>query len=202
MALLGMRRGTGWANRWLDARAAPADARSMRGAAVVIVLTLAACSARIPVPTAIPVGGARAAITHQNLVAARSQMAGGLVEPGWLPDGFVLVNADYDKAEGEIVSVDLVYDGAEHRLHLWQTLVDPAAMGETDPVGKGEPIEGTPWGVSRLPATQVGSAGVVEYAARLDDGRTVTIDTDLDVDTMRRVLESLLLGDADKSGVP
>jgi hypothetical protein len=43
---------------------------------------------------------------------------------------------------------------------------------------------------------------VVEYAARLDDGRTVTIDTDLDVDTMRRVLESLLLGDADKSGVP
>jgi len=36
---------------------------------------------------------------------------------------------------------------------------------------------------------------VIEFSTRLEDGRTVTVDSDLDEDTMGRVLESLYLQD-------
>jgi hypothetical protein len=49
------------------------------------------------------------------------------------------------------------------------------------------------WSANPLSEAQVGRAGVVEYSSRLDDGRTVTVDTDLDRGTSLRVLESLIL---------
>ena len=162
----------------------------MRGVIVVTVLGLAGCGANMPTPTDIPVGGVRAPITQQNLVAAREGMPGGLLEPGWLPDGFVLVNADYIGAGNEM-SVDLFYVGPSHQLHIWQTRISPAELGAQDPVPKGQPLDGTDWNANPLPAAQVGSDGVVEFSTRLEDGRTITVDSDLDEGTMRRILESL-----------
>lgn len=165
----------------------------MRGVLLTILLVLAGCSASMPRPTDIPVGGARAPITQQNRVAAREGMPGGLLEPGWLPDGFVLVSADYIEADDQIESVDVSYQGPSHYLHIWQTNASPEHLGDKDPVPMGQPIAGTVWGANPLPAAQIGRAGVVEYSARLADGRTASIDSDLDADTMKRVLEMLYL---------
>ena len=162
----------------------------MRGVTLASFFIVAGCGLSTPAATDIPVGGVRAPITQENLVAARDQ-PGGLLEPGWLPEGFVLVHADYIEARNEISSVDLFYGGPEHALHIWQTGIPPGELGAEDPVPKGQPLAGTDWNVNRLPAAQVGREGVVEYSTRLGDGRTVTVDSDLDDDTMRRVLESL-----------
>ena len=164
--------------------------RRARGAAVLL---LSGCGGIMPTPADIPIGGVRAPITEQNLVAAREGMPGGLLEPGWLPEGFVLVHADYIEAGSEISSVDLFYKGAEHGLHIWQTAMSPDELGAEDPLPLGEPLAGTDWNANELSAAQVGSEGVVEYSTRLEDGRTVTIDSDLDEATMRRVLEALHL---------
>lgn len=107
------------------------------------VLVLAGCGPSLSTPAEVPVGGVRAPIIRENLVAARTGMPGGLLEPGWLPDGFVLVNADYMGAANEIQSVDLDYDGVTHYLHIWQSHATPDQLGEIDPLPKGEPIEGT-----------------------------------------------------------
>lgn len=149
----------------------------------------------LPTPANVPVGGVGARIVREDLLAARTGMPGGLLEPGWLPDGFVLVNADYIEAANQIQSVDLAYDGVTNYLHIWQSYASPDELGESDPVPKGEPIEGTEWNANPLPVAQVGRPGVVEFSTRLEDGRTVTIDSDLDDNTMRRVLESLHLRD-------
>jgi hypothetical protein len=159
------------------------------------VLVLAGCGPSLSTPAEVPVGGVRAPIIRENLVAARTGMPGGLLEPGWLPAGFVLVNADYMGAANEIQSVDLDYDGVTHYLHIWQSHATPDQLGEIDPLPKGEPIEGTEWNANPLPAAQVGRPGVIEFSTRLEDGRTVTVDSDLDEDTMGRVLESLYLQD-------
>ena len=98
-------------------------------------------------------------------------------------------------AANEIQSVDLGYDGVTHYLHIWQSHATPDQLGEIDPLPKGEPIEGTEWNANPLPAAQVGRPGVIEFSTRLEDGRTVTVDSDLDEDTMGRVLESLYLQD-------
>jgi hypothetical protein len=89
--------------------------------------------------------------------------------------------------------VDLEYDGGTHYVHIWQTNAAPEHLGDKDPVSLGEPMPGTEWGANPLPAGQVGRPGVVEYSARLPDGRTASIDSDLDTDTMKRVLDSLQL---------
>ena len=177
--------------RGLDANGKLPDAQRMRGVIVATLLVLAGCGANMPTPTDIPVGGVRAPITQQNLVAAREGMPGGLLEPGWLPDGFVLVHADYIEAGNEIASVDLVYDGPDHQLHIWQTRISPAELGAQDPVPMGQPLQDTRWNANPLPAAQVGGDGVVEFSTRLEDGRTITLDSDLDEGTMRRVLDSL-----------
>ncbi len=158
------------------------------------LLVLAGCGANMPTPTDIPVGGVRAPITQQNLVAAREGMPGGLLEPGWLPDGFVLVNAEYGGA-GDEMSVDLFYVGPSHQLHIWQTRISPAELGAQDPVPMGQPLQDTGWNANPLPAAQVGGDGVVEFSTRLEDGRTITLDSDLDEGTMRRVLDSLYFRD-------
>lgn len=151
-------------------------------------------------PSEIPVGGVREPITRQNLAAARNGYAGGLLEPGWLPNGFVLVYAEYNQQGGDLDSVDLRYEADGHYLHVWQTHASPEALGQKDPVAKGEPMPGTRWNSYPLPAEQAGGDGVVEYSARLDDERTVSIDSDLDQDTMRHVLDSVYLhGPAESS---
>ncbi|HET8776237.1 MAG TPA: hypothetical protein VFN76_01125 [Candidatus Limnocylindria bacterium] len=156
-------------------------------------LMLVACAAATPTPD-IPIAGLREPITRENLEAARGGMAGGLLEAGWLPDGFALVNADYIEQGGSIWSVDLFYqhaDGAS--VHIWQTLVSAAELGDKDPVALSEPIPSTDWNANPLPAGQVGRPGVVEFSTRLDDGRTVSIDSDLGRDIMLRILESLVM---------
>ncbi len=159
------------------------------------MLALAGCGLALPAPAEIPIGGVRAAITGENLAAARSEMDGGLLEPGWLPDGFVLVHADYIGRGNRIDSVDLFYEGGTNYLHVWQSHVSPDDLGAVDPVRNGAPLEGTDWNANPLPEAQVGRPGVVDYSTRLDDGRTVTVDSDLDVETMRRVLDLLYLRD-------
>jgi hypothetical protein len=146
-----------------------------------------------PTPSEIPVGGVRESIIRQNLAAARNGFRGGLLEPGWLPDSFVLVGAEYSQQGSEIDSVDLRYEAGPHYLHIWQTDASPEQLGEKDPVAKAEPMPGTQWNRHPLSAEQVGRDGVVEYSRRLDDGRTVSIDSDLDQDTMRHVLDSVYL---------
>jgi len=165
----------------------------MRGIIGAVMLVLVACGISMPTPAEIPIGGVRAPITRDNLVAARIGMAGGLLEPGWLPDGFVLVHADYIEAANQIQSVDLAYDGPGGTLHIWQTQVSAEELGANDPVRLGQPMEGSAWNANPLPAARVGRAGVVEYSTRLEDGRTVSVDSDLDEETIRRVLESMVL---------
>jgi hypothetical protein len=148
---------------------------------------------RSPSPAEIPVAGVRESVTRRNLAEARNGIAGGLLEPGWLPDGFAMVNADYS-AEGNVISsVDLRYEGGGHYVHVWQTRASPEELGDKDPVANGSPLAGTQWNANPLPSEQVGRTGVVEYSTRLADGRTVSIDGDLDAGTMRRVLDSMYL---------
>lgn len=120
-------------------------------------------------------------------------MAGGLLEASWLPDGFALVNAEFDAGGDRVWSVDLVYEGSGHYVHVWQTHVSPEELGDQDPVLLGEPIPSTGWRANPLPAAQVGRAGVVEFSTRLDDGRTVSIDSDLERTMMLRILDALVL---------
>jgi hypothetical protein len=117
----------------------------MGRAITATLLVLAGCGLGVPPATEIPVGGVREPITRENLVVVRAGMAGGLREPSWLPDGFVLVHADYLETASRIASVDLAYHGADRYLHIWQTHIAPDELGESDPVPKGEPLEGTEW---------------------------------------------------------
>lgn len=163
---------------------------------IAVGVLMPSCSAALPVASEIPIGGVREPITRENLVAAREGMPGGLLEPSWLPSGFALVNADYMESEGRIASVDLWYRGTEEYLHVWQTSMPAEELGDTDPVRLGEPIPSMDWRANPLAVAQVGRPGVVEYSTRLDDGRTVTVDTDLDRATVFRILEALGLRDA------
>jgi hypothetical protein len=143
--------------------------------------------------TEIPISGVRESITRQNLAAAREGMLGGLFEPGWLPEGFALVYAEYVTEQNRVTSVDLRYESDGHYLHVWQTRVPEEQLGGKDPVANGSPLAGTQWNANPLPSEQVGRTGVIEYSTRLADGRTVSIDGDLDAVTMRRVLDSMYL---------
>jgi hypothetical protein len=149
----------------------------------------ATAAATLPAATEIPIAGVRESITRQNLADARNGIPGDLLEPGWLPGGFALVNAEYSAEGDEINSVDLRYEGGGHYVHVWQTRTPPEQLGQKDPVAKGSPLAGTQWTANPLPSGQVG----VEYSRRLEDGRTVSIDSDLDESTMRHVLDSMYL---------
>jgi hypothetical protein len=168
----------------------PISGLTVSGLAVILL----ACSAPSGLDPEIPVAGAREPATRENLVAAREGMAEGLLEPGWLPDGFALVNAEYIESGGRVWSVDLFYEHADgHSVRIWQTRVSPEELGAEDPIALAEPMPSSDWSANPLSEAQVGRAGVVEYSSRLDDGRTVTVDTDLDRGTSLRVLESLIL---------
>jgi hypothetical protein len=169
--------------------------RSRFAMALVCTIVLAACQGSVlpaPVPTDIPIAGVREPMTRQDLAAARDGMAGGLVEPAWLPDGFRLVHIGYCGALEQ--STDLYYDDGEHYLHIWQAHRDPAELGNSDPVPLGEPMAiggDVEWHANTRVAAQTGRIGVVEYSARWPDGRTISVDSDLDSDLMVRVLESI-----------
>ncbi len=165
-------------------------------ALAVVLAQLMACNASIPsatstpAPTDVPIGGVRPTITRQDLAAARDHMAGGLLEPCWLPDGFHLDHIAYFAPER---SADLWYGGGDHYLHIWQVHRQPAELGSDDPVTQGNPrsTETDEWRVRPLSAAQVGESGIVEYSSRWADGRTLSIDSDLDADVMERVLGSI-----------
>ena len=157
--------------------------------AALLVLACTACG-----PDEIPVGGIREPITRENLVAARERMEGGLLEPGWLPDGFALVNAEFDASGGRVWSVDLAYQAANgHYVHMFQTHFPGGQAGAEDPLALGDPIPGTDWNRRAIPPEDVGRPGVAEFSTRLDDGRTVLVDSDLDQEAMLRVLDSLVV---------
>ena len=168
---------------------------SLHAAAVAGLIAIAtACSLPAPTATDVPIGGVRQRITRENLHAARIGMAGGLLEAGWLPVRFTLANADFVESGGRVGSVDLVYEHPDgHFVHIFQTHASPEDLGGQDPVALGEPIPSSDWNANALSAAQTGRAGVVEFSTRLDDGRTVSIDSDLDRATMLRVLDSLIL---------
>jgi hypothetical protein len=143
-------------------------------------------------PREIPIGGDRQDITREDLAVARG-MPGGLLEPTWLPDGFELVHVTFDVLGDAMRSVDLTYLAGLTEVHVWQTNIPPEELGPDDPVALGEPFQGTGWNAQVLPVEQVGQQGVVEYATRLPDDRTVSVLSDLQPDVMRRILDSMQL---------
>jgi hypothetical protein len=165
----------------------------------MLVLIATGCTSLAPAASDVPIGGPRPQFTRANLTAARQRLAGGLLEPGWLPGRFELTLADYTETDGHIRSVDLNYSDGTRYLHVWQTNLAPAELGAADPVVLGQPMTGLAWGRYSLPASQAGRPGVIDYSSRLADGRTVSIDTDLDDATMRRVLASVVIREADAS---
>ena len=165
-------------------------------AVVSIAAVLGGCAALAPTPTEIPIGGVREPVTRQDRAAAREGMPGGLLEPAWLPGGFELVNVGYIGTANQVETVDLNYDDGSNYVHIWQTHLSADQLGETDPFPLGDPIAiggDVEWHANALPAEQAGRKGVMEFSARLPDGRTVSVDSDLDADVMERVLESLYL---------
>lgn len=144
-----------------------------------------------PAPTEIPFGGERASVLPRELAAARNGMPGGLVEPSWLPDGFELVFVFY--AGGLEDSTDLNFHDGEHHVHIWQAFRGPGELGPKEPFDYGDrsPIGDTvEWNATSL-EDQLETPGLVEYRGRMPDGRTVTVDSTLDAETMERVLQSL-----------
>lgn len=143
----------------------------------------------VPQPTAteIAVGGVRAAIVRHNLADARSLMPGGVVEPGWLPGGFFLTQAEYNRPGstiGPIDSVDLYYQGPGGRnVHVWQTLGQN--LGSKAPVGVGEVVPGV-WDSLELPG------GRLQLSTRASDGRTVTVDGNLPADEVQEIVQRLV----------
>jgi len=171
--------------------------------AVSMTVALVGCAALTPTPAEIPIGGVREPFTRQDLAAARERMPGGLLEPAWLPDRFELVHVGRSGGANQIETVDLDYSDGTSYVHIWQTHLSPDQLGGSDPFPLGVPVGiggEVEWHANALSAAQVFREGVVEYSARLPDGRTVSVDSDLDADVMRRVLESLLLRAAPTDG--
>lgn len=158
-------------------------------------MTAAACGS---LPQQVPVGGVRAPITAENIAHIRAEMPGGVLEPGWLPDGFRLVHAEFIGTGAHVGSVDLFYESDTNYVHVWQTLASPEDLAQNDPVAHGDPIAGSEWNANALHPAQTGRADVVvEYSSRRPDGRTVTADSDLPEDVMLRILESMLMRSAE-----
>lgn len=162
-------------------------------APVAAALALSGCAALGPARTDVPVGGVRAEIVTDNRAAAREKFPGGLLEPAWLPEGFELVQLEYAGGGRHVDSVDQAYMAGELYVHIWQTVAE--LPPEADPLSGGQPVDiaGVTWHVERPDPGDVGRAGVIVLNARLEDGRTVSVDGNLSEDSMRRVVESLVL---------
>jgi hypothetical protein len=163
---------------------------SVAGAVLVAALVVACDSSMVDSSatargTEVPIGGVRPEITSRDLELARERMPGGLVEPCWLPAGFELVHVVYGAPER---TTDLYFQGGPSSLHVWQTLRSREELGTDDPVALGSPgaiSTEVQWHSNSL------SSAVVEYSARLPDGRTISVDSDLAAETMELVLQNL-----------
>lgn len=114
-----------------------------------------------------------------------------VVEPSWLPDGLELMFVFF--AGGLEDATDLHYHDGEHHLHIWQAFRGPGALGPKEPFDYGDrsPIgDAVEWHATSL-EDQLQTDGLVEYRGRMPDGRTVTVDSTLDAETMERILQSL-----------
>ena len=163
-----------------------------------LMALLAACGAIMPQAGEIPIGGVRPLQTRDNLHAARERLVGGLLEASWLPPGFELTVVEYQEDGGRIRSADLNYAaGAQYTagaqyMHIWQSDLTPAELGDKDPLPAGEPLPDTGWYTKSL-LPFAGRGAVMEYSTRLADGRTVIVDSNLDEPAMRRMLGALVL---------
>lgn len=170
------------------------DRQLVSGALMLVVGATGCGLIPAPPPSEIPIGGPRAGVIAVDIVEARQEMEGGLLEPTWLPEGFELVNVGYLRVGHHIESADLNFDDGTRYLHVWQTLteLDP----ESDPLRGGEQAEvgDVVWLVERPPAAQLGRENVLVYSTRMADGRTVSVDSDLGAEVMERVLASLAIG--------
>ena len=143
-------------------------------------------------PTEVPIGGLREPITRQNLARVQQNFP-GLLEAGWLPASFELVNVEYVETAHRIESVDMNYARGDVYLHIWQSQLTVADLGAKDPVATGDPtsIGGVTWRANALSAEQAGREGITAFSARMPDGHTVSVDGNLGADVMKHVLESL-----------
>jgi hypothetical protein len=156
---------------------------------VIAVAVLTACAIQIlPTPQGeIPFGGDRASILPRDLEAARDHLAGGLVEPSWLPDDFRLVfvfSSSFEQAS------DLRYEGDEHYVQIFQAHRGPAELGPKEPFDYGDrsPIgDEVEWHAGSLAI----DPEATEYSARMPDGRSVSVASNLDPATIQRILDSL-----------
>jgi hypothetical protein len=160
--------------------------------AFALAAAASGCGVISETPMEIPVGGVRQTITAEDLAVARERTQGGLLEPTWLPDGFALINVSYIQAMGDIVSVDLAYDDGTRYVHIWQTNMSAEQLGAKDPMRVGEPVDvgGIIWQRASLEPRNPGRQTYI-FNRRLPDGRTVSLDGDLELEAMHRVLESL-----------
>lgn len=165
--------------------------------ALLVVLVGSGCGLLPATASEVPIGGIRPGSVEVDLQTARDEIPGGVLEPTWLPEGFELVDAGHDGGNW-IESLTLTYIDGTHQVRVWQTTADMEETPEIDPVREGEPVEvaGITWRVHRLPADQVGALNVVQYSARMPDGRTVSVDSDLAPDAMERILASLAVRDS------
>ncbi len=166
-------------------------------AGLALALTTTACEGSPPPPTPTPVateipfGGERAAITPQDLAAAREGMPGGLVEPSWLPEGFALMFVSF--YGGLEDSTDLYYSDGVNTLQMTQAFRGPGQLGPKEPFDYGDrsPIgDAVDWHATSL-EEQLQTEGLVDYRGRMPDGRTVSVASTLDAEVMERVLQSL-----------
>lgn len=152
-------------------------------------LALFGCQLASPVPTEIPIGGERAEILDDDLALARTGMPGGLLEPTWLPGGFELIHVSLADGAGDLDSVDLAYSDGTHWFHVWQSRADAGTL-----VGRGERVEigGHEWWLIRIDPAQSGrDRPNPQLSTRLDDGRIVSVDSDLDDRTIFEIIEGM-----------
>ena len=146
-----------------------------------------------PSAMGVPIGGSLATVVRANLEAARRRMPGGLVEPGWLPAGFILTNAEYNSAAtgGPLISVDLSYSrpgfAVIGQVHIWQTLARD--LGRKDPVGIGTRVQ-----IGSATWSLVENGATLALSRRMADGRTISLDGNLGLDAMKSIAAALVVG--------
>ena len=90
--------------------------------------------------------------------------------------------------------MDLYYGvGDTDYVHVSQSHLPIEELAVNHPVATGDPtsVGGVTWRANALPAAQTGREHVVMFSARMPDGRTVSIDSNLGADEMKHVLQSL-----------
>lgn len=160
-------------------------------AAVAVALSVATIQARSATPPVVD-PNARALLEQ-----ARAAITFELQQPTWLPDDYQLARVIWiapDPALGTTrSSVDTwFYDGSGNMVHVWQSDIDPAELGDKDPVAVGRPttIDNQVW--SRLDGhLEFDGKSLTVLSARLSDGTIMSIDTPGGFDVLARVAGSM-----------